>query len=326
MSAAPSTAAATCAVLLLAGAALTGISSLNVLSSGVARSRAPVATNVATFQPLVARRPPMSALAGSPITRNSQLQTYSSVAGIERVAPPEWKYSAVLPKVYVYDHCPFCIRVRMIYGLKNIRHDLIWLQNDDMSPASMHPQGKKVLPIVDNAGKIMIESLDIVKAVDNDNTYGKPILAPASGRKDIDEWVKSVKSVMGALCRPRYTLSYLPEFAFKSARDTFVLNHPIDKSKHKKGDPEIFKAYEEAYGQSPQLIDEMNRRLQEVEGMIAAPDSVSEGGLSYDDITFFARMRGLTLVKGVQFGPRLTTYMNTMAEKSQVPLYTRMAV
>ena len=27
-----------------------------------------------------------------------------------------------LPTLYVYDHCPFCVRVRVVFGLKNIKH------------------------------------------------------------------------------------------------------------------------------------------------------------------------------------------------------------
>ncbi len=34
--------------------------------------------------------------------------------------------------VYVYDHCPFCVRARMIFGLKKIPHQLIFLDNDDV--------------------------------------------------------------------------------------------------------------------------------------------------------------------------------------------------
>ena len=31
----------------------------------------------------------------------------------------------------VYDHCPFCVRARMIFGLKNLPVELIVLANDD---------------------------------------------------------------------------------------------------------------------------------------------------------------------------------------------------
>lgn len=29
-----------------------------------------------------------------------------------------------LPKLYVYDHCPFCVRVRLALGLKNIKYEV----------------------------------------------------------------------------------------------------------------------------------------------------------------------------------------------------------
>jgi hypothetical protein len=35
------------------------------------------------------------------------------------------------PIVYVYDHCPFCVRVRLAFGLKNIKHEVRFLANDD---------------------------------------------------------------------------------------------------------------------------------------------------------------------------------------------------
>jgi glutaredoxin 2 len=34
-------------------------------------------------------------------------------------------------KLYIYDHCPFCVKARMIFGLKNIPVELNVLLNDD---------------------------------------------------------------------------------------------------------------------------------------------------------------------------------------------------
>ena len=34
-------------------------------------------------------------------------------------------------KLYVYDHCPFCVRACMIFGLKNLPVELVVLANDD---------------------------------------------------------------------------------------------------------------------------------------------------------------------------------------------------
>ncbi|EQC2584863.1 glutathione S-transferase N-terminal domain-containing protein, partial [Shigella sonnei] len=34
-------------------------------------------------------------------------------------------------KLYIYDHCPYCLKARMIFGLKNIPVELHVLLNDD---------------------------------------------------------------------------------------------------------------------------------------------------------------------------------------------------
>jgi hypothetical protein len=51
-----------------------------------------------------------------------------------------------LPTVYVYDHCPFCVRVRLVLGIKNVKHNLYFMANDDIpTPTSL--VGKKIAPI-----------------------------------------------------------------------------------------------------------------------------------------------------------------------------------
>ena len=74
-------------------------------------------------------------------------------------------------KLYVYDHCPYCVRARMIFGLKNLAFEKIVLLNDDEStPVGLI--GKKAVPIlIKENGEAMPESLDIVKYVDEN--YGE---------------------------------------------------------------------------------------------------------------------------------------------------------
>lgn len=51
-----------------------------------------------------------------------------------------------LPILYVYDHCPFCVRVRLALGVKNIKYLVQFLANDDIStPTKLI--GKKISPI-----------------------------------------------------------------------------------------------------------------------------------------------------------------------------------
>lgn len=63
-----------------------------------------------------------------------------------------------------------------------------------------------------NARKLLGESLDIVRRVDEDPTFGPPVLAPASNRADLNEWLNSVAMVIRRLTYPRNAITPLPEF------------------------------------------------------------------------------------------------------------------
>jgi glutaredoxin 2 len=41
-----------------------------------------------------------------------------------------------LPELYVYDHCPFCVRVRVALGVTGVPHKLVFLGNDDVETPS----------------------------------------------------------------------------------------------------------------------------------------------------------------------------------------------
>lgn len=51
-----------------------------------------------------------------------------------------------LPICYVYDHCPFCVRVRLALGIKNVKYNCFFLPNDDI-PTPTKLIGKKIAPI-----------------------------------------------------------------------------------------------------------------------------------------------------------------------------------
>jgi len=69
-------------------------------------------------------------------------------------------------KLYIYDHCPFCVKARMIFGLKNLPLELIVMLNDDeQTPKKLI--GQKMAPILQQAdGSAVPESMDIVRLVD----------------------------------------------------------------------------------------------------------------------------------------------------------------
>ena len=122
-------------------------------------------------------------------------------------------------KLYVYDHCPFCVRARMIFSLKNLPVELVVLANDDeATPIGL--VGKKVVPIlVKEDGTAMPESLDIVHYVDEH--FGEKILSEQV-RPEIEAWLKEVGSYYGHLTTARFTQIGLAEFETQSAVDYFT--------------------------------------------------------------------------------------------------------
>jgi glutaredoxin 2 len=247
-----------------------------------------------------------------------------------------------LPVVYVYDHCPFCVRVRLALGIKNIKHTVVFMANDDVNtPTKL--VGKKIAPIfsLPEDNFVMGESLDIIEKVDSDERFGNTgQILPATGRKDIKAWQKSVQTLLRTLQRPRYVATgLLPEFQQLDGRHAFIKNHQLppyekpewkgDGSEENPGMPmdQKLKLYAEAMATDPApLLEDLNAKLIELDDMVYSEHYCSEGGLSMDDIDLWSRLRSITIVKGVQWPSKLRSYMDNLSALGDVPLYDEMAL
>ena len=59
---------------------------------------------------------------------------------------------------------------------------------------------------------------------------------------------------------------------------------------------------------------------------ICCAECCTEGGFSYDDVDTWARLRSLTVIKGLQIGPQTRAYLDNFEKLGDVPLYDVMAV
>lgn len=220
-----------------------------------------------------------------------------------------------LPALYVYDHCPFCIRVRYVLGMKNVKYDLNWLLNDDATtPTSL--VGKKLVPIfqpLGPAGPAMPESLDICKLIDSDERYGSTgTIRDASSRTDISEVMDGIAMPLRRLTRIRFVFaSGLPEFTFKDGRDAYIRNHPLE-------DPA---SYEENWERSGEWISDAQVGINQLDGLIYSKEFCTQGGVSYDDVVLFAKVRALTIIKGLVIPDRLKEYIEFQSARCEIPLY-----
>ncbi|MBS2139525.1 glutaredoxin 2 [Escherichia coli] len=214
-------------------------------------------------------------------------------------------------KLYIYDHCPYCLKARMIFGLKNIPVELHVLLNDDAeTPTRM--VGQKQVPILkkDDSPK-MPESMDIVHYVDK--LDGKPLL---TGKRSpaIEEWLRKVNGYANKLLLPRFAKSAFDEFSTPAARKYFV-----DKKEASAGN------FADLLAHSDGLIKNISDDLRALDKLIVKPNAVN-GELSEDDIQLFPLLRNLTLVAGINWPSRVADYRDNMAKQTQINLLSSMAI
>jgi glutaredoxin 2 len=180
----------------------------------------------------------------------------------------------------------------------------------------------------------MPESMDIINLVDSDERFG-PVNAikPATGRTDLKDWQKSVQTLLRTLQRPRYVATGLmPEFQQLEARHAFIFNHqlpPYDKTEWRamENKEEKLSIYADAMASDPAtLVEELNAKLVDLDDIVFCEHYCTEGGLSMDDIDLWARLRSITIIKGVHWPEGLRAYMDNLSELADIPLYDEMAM
>ena len=213
-------------------------------------------------------------------------------------------------KLYIYDHCPYCLKARMIFGLKNIPVELHVLLNDDAeTPTRM--VGQKQVPILQkDDSRYMPESMDVHYV---DKLDGKPLL---TGKRSpaIEEWLRKVNGYANKLLLPRFAKSAFDEFSTPAARKYFV-----DKKEASAGN------FADLLAHSDGLIKNISDDLRALDKLIVKPNAVN-GELSEDDIQLFPLLRNLTLVAGINWPSRVADYRDNMAKQTQINLLSSMAI
>ncbi|WP_424933902.1 glutaredoxin 2 [Amaricoccus macauensis] len=203
-------------------------------------------------------------------------------------------------KLYVYDHCPFCVRARMPFGLKDIPFELCFQANDDEeTPISMI--GAKMLPILEDADGFMGESLDIVHKVDG---LKGTRLFDGEPRQDLRDWLSQWNSTVNGLVIPRTPDPVFPEFRTASARAYFTRKKEAD-----------FGRFDDLIAETDRLTAEMETGLAELAPILPDPE-----GASIEDILLFPILRSLSIVPQLNLPAEVAAYRDRMSERTGIPL------
>lgn len=214
-------------------------------------------------------------------------------------------------KLYVYDHCPFCVRSRMIFGLKDVACEIITLPNDDeATPTRLI--GKKMLPVlVTESNEAIGESLDIVKYIDEN--YGSAVVT-VPDNSAIETWMEEATKLIYPLAIPRWASADFDEFRQDAARHYFVSKKEA-----------VFGPFARLMEQTDSLVAEINAKLEVLELLLSQQERDS-GHFSLTDIRLFPLLRSLSIVKGITWPAGVDEWRREMAVKSHVNLNDDVAI
>lgn len=202
-------------------------------------------------------------------------------------------------RLYMFEHCSLCFRVRMTAALKRI-HLQEKVVLDDDTDTMVDLIGKRQIPIlVKDDGKPMLESMDMVKYIDG---LSAPILTGPE-RPEITGWADAMASKTAPLTWPRYPLLGLPEFATVAALDHYTV-----RKRKALGDLVELRAKTRDY------LRELMPHLEALDALIESPRAVN-GTLSLDDVRVLPLLRSAAVVKGLRFPEKVRRYFETMMDR-----------
>ncbi|CAM1649123.1 glutaredoxin 2 [Bartonella sp. W8122] len=210
-------------------------------------------------------------------------------------------------KLYYYDHCPFCVRAKMMAGYKQVPVEYIVLLNDD-SETCMRLVHKKQVPILEfDDGSAMVESLDIAHKFDEIGEKSRVVSPSTDIQKKVTDELSEVSSDINALLFPRNVKASLPEFATKSAIEYF----------QGKKEKNLGKSFDQAMAETAEHKKKVEDKLATLS---FHPDNTNEN-LSWDDVMIFPTLRNLTIVKDIKMPQRLQDYVKHISALTGIQLY-----
>lgn len=216
-------------------------------------------------------------------------------------------------KLYQYQHCPFCIRVRMVLHRKSMPYECVDVLYDDVdTPTAL--VGRKQCPIMQFAdGSLMKESGDIIARLETDYPAVLPrrVKLPA----DIRAALAAFRQTSNQLIKPRVIQAGFPEFATQAAQDYY----------RKKYEQRWQTSFAACMQQTPVLLPSMQQALYTLSTAIEA-HQLLEQPFSHIDLQLFPAIACVTVVRELHFPGPLHDYLCQQAEASGFSLFFAVAL
>lgn len=217
-------------------------------------------------------------------------------------------------KLYVFDSCPYCVRVRALIGLKNIDCEVSLMTLGDIPERIKDNLEKFTVPILEcietDTEEFMTESLAIFNKLDRLST---PLFDHYEISEKVTDILTRMKSSSAQLCYPRMVSLNLPELSTEDALSTFessrerILGQPLSQALEK----------------TEEYVSDLLRPLQRLEKALDVKGFLDGSrDMTIDDIIVFAELRTLSMVGELTFSPLIRDYLDIMSSCTKMNLYT----
>ncbi|ELV8642270.1 GrxB family glutaredoxin [Vibrio vulnificus] len=206
-------------------------------------------------------------------------------------------------KLYIYQHCPFCARVRYVAGMLNIPLEIINLAYDDDTTTNDLIGAKQVPLLLKNDGQALAESLDII-------AYFIELAQSSESHQPSEsvlDWQRSAFLPLQKIGYPRWSNMDLPEFATQSARQAWRMKKETGALN-----------FDALLQDTPNIATEVEALIERAKSVLNL-DSYQHTTL-VDEAIVFSILRGFFSAAEIQWDSVVKDWMESVSDKTHVPL------
>ncbi len=214
--------------------------------------------------------------------------------------------------LYHYPHCPFCQRVRLFLAFKGIDYESIVLSyDDDVTPKKLGLP--TMLPIIDfGNGKIINESLNILREIEQRHPYPIGFIGPIEGKL---QWASMV-----AVNIPQYFDLLIPWYLthYRSEFEQFPTGEKYyrESKEAKRG-----KTFEELKNERVEIFNKAIRpHLNEIIDKVEDEYFIMGPTFSVADCVLAADLSGLRIVPDIEVPTEIIHYIKRVEQRCRLNL------
>jgi glutaredoxin 2 len=213
-------------------------------------------------------------------------------------------------KLFVYNHCPYCVKSRLVADLSSLDYELVFLANDD-EKSHIDRIGSKQVPFLEKADGIFLkESIGVCEYIAKLKNFD---IAKSQINDEIKNILAELPDDYRRIIYPR--IPHHPknecDFPTQSAKNYF-----LNKKSKYIGDMGLLLSHppmDAIYG--------INRALKNLDKYVQAPFFNSDE-FSWDDIEIFPIFFILTMARDLLNIPiNIEKYMRNIESKTNIELY-----